>query len=115
MHVHDLVDFVTRESFLVGKNAGLYALGKLNKGNKNKIVAGKGVRYTIPNSYYEGDGSLEILFRVTQKFVKTNVNIYANGKKVFNRFVLSASMGEMQSIVVDKALLKGDIEITMGE
>ena len=115
LHVHDLVDFVTRESSLVGKNAGLYALGKLKKGKQNKIVAGTGVRYTIPNSYYQGDGTIEILFRVTQKFVKTNINVLANGVSVFKKFTLSASMGEMQSIVVDKSLLSGEVEIRMGE
>ena len=115
LHVHDLVDFVTNESSLVGKNAGLYALGKLTFDKKNKIVVGNGVRYTVPSSYYEGEGSLEILFRVTQKFVKTNICIVSGGQIVFKKFVLSASMGEMQSIVVDKKLLSGDIEIRVGE
>ena len=44
---------------------------RLKKNSEFKISAGNGVRYTIPNSYFKTDGTLNILFRVTKKFTKT--------------------------------------------
>jgi len=38
LHVHDLVDNVTLESIVAGRNAGLYALGKLERGKEKKVL-----------------------------------------------------------------------------
>lgn len=116
LHVHDLVDFVTKESELVGKNAALNAKKILKKGNAYKIINGNGVRYTIPNSYFEGSGELTFLFRVTKKFTKTSVQIINEDNTLAaSKFFLSASGGEMQEIKVDKSKLKGNITIQIKE
>ncbi len=49
LHVHDIVDFVTRESRTAGKNAALYALGKICGEARIKTLPQKGVRYIMPN------------------------------------------------------------------
>lgn len=115
LHVHDLVDFVTKESIMVGEFAAKNAFGKLTKTTENNIKCGNGIRYTIPNSYYTGNGKFEILFRVTKRFVKSKIEILSGGQVVSSKFILSASAGEMQSIEVDKLNLKGEIEIRIGE
>ena len=115
LHVHDLVDFVTEESGLVGKYAGLNAKGKLQRGKEHQIKTGNGVRYTIPNTYFEGEGKLKILFRVTGKFKRAKIEVInEDGTLAGSKFVLSASAGEMQFIEVDKAKLVGDISIRIG-
>lgn len=116
LHVHDLVDFVTKESELVGKFAAMNAKGKLNRNNEFKINPGNGIRYTIPNSYYKTDGVLNILFRVTKKFTKTSVQVLnSSGEVLASKFFLSASAGEMQQIDVDKSKINGDIELIIKE
>ncbi len=50
LHVHDIVDFVTRESRVAGKNAALFSKGLLNKQKSEiKTAPKKGVRYILPN------------------------------------------------------------------
>ena len=48
LHVHDIVDFVTRESRTAGKNAGLYALGQLKTSVSVPCKPAKGIRYVMP-------------------------------------------------------------------
>lgn len=117
LHVHDLVDFVTEESLLVGENSALNAFNKLNRSEKEfEIVPSNGVRYTIPNSYFRGAGKLKILFRVTRKFVRAKIEVLnEDGGVAFSKFVLSASAGEMQQIEVDKSKLAGKISVRIKE
>lgn len=115
LHVHDLVDFVTNESILVGEFAAKNAIGYLDRTNEQCIIAGNGIRYTIPNTYFEGNGNINILFRVNRRFVKSKVEVLCGGEVVAFKFILSASAGEMQSIDVDKSKLKGEIAIRMVE
>lgn len=117
LHVHDLVDFVTQESVDVGTVSALNSVGKLSRGKEYKILTGNGVRYTVPNSYFEAsDGKLKILFRVTTRFVKSKIEIVnEDGSVALSKFVLSASAGEMQQVEVDKSKLKGNITVTMRE
>lgn len=114
LQVHDLVDNVTRESISAGKNAGLYALGKLTRGSEHSITVGENIRYTVPNSYFEGGEDLEVFFRVNKKMKNSNIVVLENGKEVFKKFELSLNPGEMTSIVIPKNLLKSDITIDIG-
>jgi len=115
LHVHDLVDNVTAESMLAGRNAGLYAKGKLTRGKESKILVGDGVRYTVPTSYYETDGEVEIYFRVSKKYVNSKIVITANGEEVASKFAIALNPSEMTSIKVDKSKLKGDITVLVKE
>lgn len=115
LHVHDLVDNVTMESICAGRNAGLYALGKLNRGCEHNIINGQGIRYTVPSTYFDGDGELEIYFRITQKYINANIVVMSQGKEVFSKFALALNPGEMESVKVNKSLLDGDITIEIKE
>lgn len=48
LHVHDIVDFVTRESRIAGKNAGLYALGAMPAPAFVPCQPARGIRYIMP-------------------------------------------------------------------
>lgn len=116
LHVHDLVDNVTIESTLAGHNAGLYALDKLERGKESKVFAGNGIRYTVPSSYFESDeGTLDIYFRITKKFVMAKIVVYSNGEEVFTKQAIALNPGEMEVISVDKSKLKGDISVSIIE
>ncbi len=114
LHVHDLVDFVTKESERTGRFASEYAKGNLKYGSAHEINAGNGVRYTMPNSYYEGEGQVEILFRVVSQYVKTNILVKnEKGEVVTKKFVLSANAGEMQTITIKKDGQNSNLTVSM--
>ncbi|EFW37792.1 NAD(P)/FAD-dependent oxidoreductase [Treponema phagedenis] len=48
LHVHDIVDFVTKESRIAGKNAALFALGKDLPSKVIPCKPLKGIRYVMP-------------------------------------------------------------------
>lgn len=113
LHVHDLVDNVTMEAILAGKNAALYAQQKLVKGQKFNIVSGIGVRYNIPNTVYNGSGEVEVFFRATNKFIKHSIVAKSAGEIIAKKFVMSITTGEMQNIKIDKSKINSDVEISI--
>lgn len=115
LHVHDLVDYVTEEASLVGDFASKYAKGELKKTAEHTLIAGNGIRYTMPNTYYEGSGKINCLFRVVKKITKCNVVAVCNGKTIFKKFYLSVNAGQMESISICKDDCKNDIEIKVEE
>jgi len=115
LQVHDLVDNVTAESSIAGRNAGLYALGKLSKGTEHMVTNGEGVRYVVPNSYFEDENPLEISFRVNRKYVNAEISCYCGKKEVYKKNVIALKPSELETIKVDKSLLKGDVTITVKE
>ena len=51
LHVHDLVDYVSKEAKTAGENAAEFVLGFWDKEeNGIEIKTGKGVRYTVPST-----------------------------------------------------------------
>lgn len=120
LHVHDLVDYVSEEGELAGKEAAAYINGQYTQ-NREKchISSGKGVKYTVPFCFNRNliqDG-LDIKFRSTDVFkdkciycTADNEIIYKNRKKI----ILPA---EMERIHIDKEKLlgKSKINIYIGE
>jgi len=115
LQVHDLVDNVTAESMLAGRNAGLYALNKLKKSTEHKITNGEGVRYTVPNSYFEGEDDVEIYFRVDKKYVNCQIQVMCNNQLIKSKPCIALNPGEMTSIVVNKDNLTDDICVLIKE
>lgn len=115
LQVHDLVDNVTAESITAGRNAGLYALGKLDRGAEHKVLTGDGVRYTVPSTYFEGDNDVEVFFRVGKKFKDVQIVASVGDKEIKKKPVIALNPGEMTSIVVNKKDLKEDITISIKE
>lgn len=114
LHVHDLVDFVTEEAVLVGKNASDLILNKISRGRKHLISPGEGIRYTVPNSYFRSkEGELKILFRVTKEFQNSKLVVKQEGEIIYEKPVGNCNAGQMEYVVLDKKLLKKDIEISM--
>ena len=111
LQVHDLVDNVTAESMLAGRNAGLYACGKLNKTVEHNITCGDGIRYTVPSTYFAGGDDLQIYFRAIDKFRNVDIVVSEKDKEVFKKTVLALNPGEMSDIVIPKNVLSKDISV----
>lgn len=102
VHVHDLVDDVSKES----ENAGRWAAEYLHHINSDhdeemiKVVAGTGVRYTVPQLIRKGSdkGKIRILFRVTEVFRDVTISVKYGSNLVYHRKKIKVAPGEMESI-----------------
>lgn len=108
LHVHDLVDNVTEESYLAGENAARYIKGLKSKGRRIEVEAVDGVRYTVPK-YINPENvekSVEICFRVDNIYKDNYVSVYFGDKRVFHNKKRILTPGEMETVKVTAGMLK---------
>ncbi len=106
LHVHDLVDFVSEESALAGKNAAQYILQPPAGGAAEIPVVPKGgVRYTVPFRINPGKvgTALAVRFRVDAVYRNRAVCVYFDGDCVFRRKARILTPGEMETVTLTKA------------
>lgn len=104
LHVHDLVDNVALEAKQAGKYASLYVANKLNQNNKIlQIEYSKDFSYVLPDTVFEGQGNVEIKFRLKTKIVKKTIVAKCEDVILGKKFVLAGVPGEMMSITFDKS------------
>lgn len=106
LHVHDLVDYVSTEASLAGKNAAEYVLGN-NESSDEEIAIGvsNGVRYTVPVTVRPGKmpDLLTVRFRVGQVYKNPEICVYMGDKCVLRRKKQICAPGEMEQVVLKKA------------
>ena len=106
LHVHDLVDYVSSEAALAGKNAAAFVLntGDAEKTHKVAIKAQNGVRYTVPQTIdiENMSDSVTVRFRVADIYQNRAVCVYYDGKKISSRKKRVLAPGEMEQVVLKK-------------
>ena len=106
LHVHDLVDFVSQEAAIAGKNAAIYIGGRQRKEERSKIIlrSQAGVRYTVPSSIYleNMEAQTVIRFRVGQIFKNVFVCVYLGNNLLVKRKRAIMTPGEMEEIILTK-------------
>lgn len=102
LHVHDLVDNVTTESYLAGKNASVYIKDLLKNDNKVDIVAVEGVRYTVPQFITPSAISdyITVRFRVDNVYKGASIAVYFDKEKVITRKKKILTPGEMEEVIL---------------
>ena len=86
LHVHDVVDFVSKEAEIAGKHAALYVQGKRKPDNGTvKVKTGFGVRYIVPQEIKDGQ-DVTLLFRVYSPMPRSDVEIVSDTGKVIKKF-----------------------------
>lgn len=108
LHVHDLVDFVSQEAALAGKNAAEYVLhGKKSGGKDIPITATQGARYTVPKTINPErmDDKLTVRFRVGDVYKNCFVSVYFDDERVTHRKRPVVAPGEMEEVVLKKEQL----------
>ncbi|MBO4666935.1 MAG: FAD-dependent oxidoreductase [Bacilli bacterium] len=100
LHVHDLVDFVSSEGRLAGKNAALYIKGELKEATKIITISPlNGIGYVLPTETHIDNLDNTILkFRVRKPYKDVYVNIKVNGKSVKRLKKLYLLPAEMENI-----------------
>jgi len=85
LHVHDIVDFVTRESRTAGKNAGLYALGALKTSAFIPCKPAKGIRYVMPRKVLTGNPDGVNLFMRVDAIYQNSCVLVKSGAEVLTK------------------------------
>lgn len=108
LHVHDLVDFVTEESYNAGKNAADYVKGKRVEGETVELVAENGVGYTVPKTINVNnvDNTVDVRFRVRNVFSDSYISVYFDGEKEIHRKKKVLAPGEMETVKLNKAMFE---------
>lgn len=109
LHVHDLVDFVSQEAALAGKQAAQFIQQKKERTVKPKmeLKTTDGVRYCIPNylNVEEMDESITIRLRVTDSFKNKKIQVMINDQVLFSKKKNVLAPGEMEEIRLSKEQL----------
>lgn len=109
LHVHDLVDFVSEEAAMAGKNAVKYIKGETNNSTSGRIdlVPEDGVRYTVPK-YIRPENmadTLTVRFRVGGVVKNCYISTYFDDERVMKRKRPVVAPGEMEEVKISKAKL----------
>ena len=108
LHVHDLVDFVSEEAAMAGKNAVKYIKGELAVADKKiDLVPEDGVRYTVPKYIHPEnmDDKLTVRFRVGGVLKNCYISTYFDGERIMIRKRPVVAPGEMEEIKLTKEQL----------
>lgn len=104
LHVHDLVDYVSQEAAMAGRQAAAWLQrdGERPQEGAVPIRPGAGVRYTVPAAVHPGrmEETLTLRFRVGQVYHNAFVSVYLDGERVLRRRRLILAPGEMEQAVL---------------
>ena len=109
VHVNDLVDNVSVESEIAGKEAARYAAGSTPKATGSvTCVAGTNVRYVCPQRIDLGstDGETTLYFRVSVPQIKVKITAGLGNQELCARKAIKVNPGEMEHITVKNTDLK---------
>jgi len=102
VHVHDLVDNVTKEGIIAGKGVCSYLREKRGRVCAVDIRTGRGLRYTVPNKMSMKDDRVNIYFRVDRIYNSAKIRITQGDRilKEIKRPILTP--GEMESVTLSQ-------------
>ena len=106
LHVHDLVDHVSTEADLAGKNAAAYAKQeKIPEIHGISITPGEGIRYTLPQ-VISGKRDVTLSFRVIEPARNKRVKVCDGDKIVKKKKIIRMHPAEMIQVQLKKDALK---------
>ena len=116
LHVHDLVDNVSREAEIAGQAAAEYALRNVACAPARKVLPEGGVRYVVPQMLSNGaEGKVDLYFRVGNAYKPARLTVTVGGKEVLSRKKQIMTPGEMEKVTVDVTGLAGDVSVCVKE
>jgi len=108
LHVHDLVDYVSKEALNAGKSAAEYVLKKSSKYEYITVTHDNNLVYILPNKIInENENNVELMYRVKTPMKKATINLICDGMIVRSIKKANLTPSIMGKIMVAKKLLKG--------
>ena len=118
LHVHDLVDNVSKEAAMAGRKAAEYVQNHADSAGERIALRGvNGVRYTVPQSIDPSrmDDQVTVRMRVSDVFRDKALVVCYDGTEVKRMKKRVMAPGEMEEVVIRKdTLTTGVKEITIG-
>lgn len=118
LHVHDLVDFVSAESFKAGKAAAEYVQGKKREGHFVSLKDGNGVRGVVPQRLLVPAGEaqpVQIMFRPAGVYENATVRVMDGEREVMKMKKRIFTPGEMAELILRpeqiQSLSGGDVTV----
>ena len=110
LHVHDLVDHVSNESFVAGRAAAAYVRGAAWQGSSIPVEDGAGVRGCVPQRIILPEKAVDfevpIMFRPAQVYRNQHVVVKADDKVLSCRRSMILTPGEMAVTTLTAAMLE---------
>ncbi len=107
LHVHDLVDYVSEEAELAGRAAVAYLRGAQTSEDLITLHTAGAVRYTVPQRIDRNGGqNVRLYFRVSRVMKNAVVTVRADGEILYKKKRPHMAPGEMESILLDTALIE---------
>jgi len=116
LHVHDLVDWVSKESEKAGLCAKEFIL---NKDQKEKdlqaVIVGDNIRYVVPQliDFNHLNKPLELSFRVSRKIEQGVFKVFQNNKLIKTKKAKYIAPAEMEMLTIDPKDLLDNSPITL--
>lgn len=114
LHVHDLVDFVSKEAEAAGRHAALFVRDGADrkKCREVPILAENGVRYTVPCSIHpeQMEDAQTVRFRVGDVYRNCFICVYLDETCISRKKRLVAVPGEMEEVILQKK----DLQAVLG-
>ena len=110
LHVHDLVDFVSAESFKAGKAAAEYVQGKKRVGTYVSVKDGDGVRGVVPQKLLVPDEAAErvqIMFRPAGVYENAYIRVTDGERELIKQKKRILTPGEMAELILKPEAVKG--------
>ena len=109
LHVHDLVDFVTKEAYRAGASAAKYVTdGSVPTGNTLSTEGKNGVRYVMPQKLNAaGDLTTDttLFFRVDNIYRDKYVTLSVDGTEIFRQKKRFLEPGQMETVRLTDAAI----------
>lgn len=116
LHVHDLVDWVTKESEKAGICAKDYILNQEKREKElQAIIVGDNIRYVVPQliDYNNLDKPLELSFRVSRKIEQGVFKVFQNNQLIKTKKAKYIAPAEMEMLTIDPKDLLDHSPITL--
>ncbi|MDW7655981.1 MAG: FAD-dependent oxidoreductase [Bacillota bacterium] len=115
VHVNDLVDNVSVESMIAGRNAARYSFGTLPAVQSTvEVQKGQNIRYICPHevNLFDPTEKVKFYFRVVEPDRDVKIIARSNGDVIASKNVKVVNPGEMESIQIGLDHIQGtDISI----
>ena len=107
LHVHDLVDHVSNESFKAGAAAAAYVRNETRHGSVIAVRDGDGVRGTVPQQIRsDTDQPVDLMFRPSAVFRNSSVVVESGAQELIRKKAMIFTPGEMALVTLRPEMLK---------
>ncbi len=106
LHVHDLVDFVSDESFRAGQAAAAFLRGEAPDAPAVEVRDGEGVRGTVPQRLHP-DHDVTLMFRPAGVYKNAAVVAESAGVELARKRAMIFTPGEMATLPLKAEKLRG--------